>query len=140
MAVPNHTTIATQLFSRLKTQLVDAGYASKVRRATMANGELPSPTDKPAIVYTVNAEYEHTDFGDQAVVAITIYVIRHMESGITQSDTCVEKVSEALNRWTPSITGIGTNPLRRLASGDGQYDTDHIAEVMSFGAYLSEDS
>ena len=131
MAVPDHTTIAAQVYSRLNGQLVST-YASAVWRGMAPADSLPDANTKPIVVFETNAEFEDTDQNDDAAITVTAYIIRHATRARSEADTLVGKVSEALHRWEPTISGIGTNPLRRVSGGDGQFDTEHAAEVIVF--------
>ena len=139
MAVPDHTTIAAQVYSRLNGQLVST-YASKVWRGMAPSGSLPDASTKPIVVFETNAEFEETDSTDDAFIRITVYIIRHATRARSEADTLVGQVLAALHRWEPTISGIGTNPLRRVSGGDGQFDTEHAAEVVVFETFLAEGS
>lgn len=139
MAVPDQTTIAAQIYSRLNTQLVTT-YASAVWRAMAPEDSLPGSSDKPVVVFTTDADFETLYDADNAQIGLTVFVIGHVRGSRSQMDAAVGAVSAALHDWTPTITGIGTNPLRRVRGGDGAWDTEHVAETMTFETYLAEGS
>ncbi len=139
MAVPDQTTIAAQVYSRLNGQLVPT-YASAVWRAMAPEDSLPGASDKPIVVFATDADFAETDSTDDAAIAVTVYVIGHARALRSEMDTLVGQVSAALHRWTPTIVGIGTNPLRRVRGGDGAWDTEHVAETMTFETFFAEDS
>lgn len=139
MGVPDHTTIAAAIDTRLSAELKPT-YASEVWRGMAPEGSLPKQADLPIVVFETNATFEETDSNDDAFITVTAYVIRHERRARSDSDALCGQLSAALHRWQPTITGIGTNPLRRVSGGDGQFDTEHAAEVMVFETYLAEGS
>lgn len=139
MAVPDHTTIAAQVYSRLNGQLVST-YASAVWRGMAPADSLPDANTKPIVVFETNAEFETLFAADNANITITAYIIRHATRARSEADTLVGQTLAALHDWTPTISGIATNPLRRVSGGDGQFDTEHAAEVIVFETYLAEGS
>lgn len=143
MAIPNHTTAAAAIYARLNTDLVST-HASSVWRAAAPQGQLPAEADRPMVVFEIDADYGDTTFADNiAGIAVQVWVVAHTAAARSQSDTVVGRVigdgsTYGLDRWKPTVTGIGTTPLRLVSSGEGQYDTDHIAHVMRFETWLSE--
>lgn len=143
MALPNHTTGSAEIYTRLSGDLVST-YASSVWRGVAPEGSLPGESEKPMVVFDVDADYSDTAFdANIARLDITVFVVRHAKGSVSDSDTVVGRVigdgsTYGLDRWTPTITGIGENPLRLVASGEGQYDTDHAASVLRFETWISE--
>jgi len=139
VAVPNHTSIAAAIYARLTTELV-SGYAIGVHRAAAAPAQMPTSSQMPAVIFTTSAEYEDTDATSDAQVSVTVYIVRKADGSAAYSDSAVGQVVAALHRWTPTVSGMGTSPIGRLSSGDGPFDTDHVADVIEFGTLLSEGS
>jgi hypothetical protein len=143
MSKPSHVTAATAIYSRLSSDLVST-YASAVYRSIAPEGAMPGPSDKPLVVFDMEADYAATTFAtDIAAIDIGVYVVRHADGSTTQADTVVGRIigdgsTYGLHRWTPAIAGIGETPLRIVSSGEGNIDTEHAVQVLRFEAWLSE--
>jgi len=145
MARPNHTTGAAQIYSRLSGDLVST-YAKGVWRDMVPAEDLPAVDDKPVVVITQTIDMTDTTFGENVGRAdIVIYVIRHAHGSASDLDTVVTRIvgdnsTYGIDRWAPTVSGIGTTPIQYLDSGGLGSDPDHVSHEIRFQTWYSEAS
>lgn len=143
MAKPNHTTGAAEIYTRLSGDLVST-YASSVWWSVAPDGELPGESDKPMVVFDAEANHDETTFDtDIARLRVDVYLIRHARGSVADMVTLINRVigdgsTYGLNRWAPSISGIGSSPLRIVNSRGGTTETNHAVVELSFDTLFSE--
>lgn len=138
MTIPNHTTGLAELDAQIST-LVPAT-ASAVWRAAAPVDALPDPGTLPLIVFSAASDYTaaSTDTATNADTTLSVWIIRHRRDGSVASDACAAALVALLERWTPTVAGVGTNPLVLQSSGDGQYDDEYAADLFVFRTLATE--
>lgn len=139
MSKPNHTTGLASLYARLQG-LVTGSNASAVWRTAPPPGSLPAEGDLPLVVFSASSNYDQsTDTLTNSTATLQILVVRHRRDNATASDACVGAIVDLLDRWAPTVSGVGTNPWVLRTSGDGQYDDEHAADLLEFETLYAEE-
>ncbi len=145
MAKPNVYSAMTAIYSRLNTDLV-ATYAKSVWSGHVAPGNMPTSSDKPIVVIAYTFERDPTFTTDDGWLNFDVWIFQHVDATPGDRATVVSRVigdgsTYGLLRWTPTISGIGTNPIEPAGQeADGPYDDQHVAVVVPFRVYLAEGS
>lgn len=145
MAKPNVYTAMTAVYNRLNGDLVST-YAKGVWSGHVSPGEMPTSSEKPLVVVAYSFERDPTFTTDDGWLNFDVWIVQHVDATPADRATVVGRIigdgsTYGLLRWTPTISGIGTNPIEPNGQeADGPYDDQHVAAVVPFRVYLAEGS
>lgn len=142
MSKPILANLDVAIYTRLNTDLVST-HASACYAGYIPPDNMPGKTDKPVVVFDASLTLNPTFTSDDADITITVYIVSHGEYSLISLASVAARVmgngsTYGLSRWTPTVSGIGTNPLVNVDQTRGAWDDTHIAYVMTFTTYVAE--